>query len=321
MGSLPGRSPRTLMSADLPTTVDPASQSVPDAQVRRQSQVQLGTESWQIGRFRARPGTALFSSNAPPGHDAIVFPRRAVQIRREDGCSVLASPSKVLLHHAASSYRRTPVDPEGDECVWYWLDPELRDQITHDLGPTAHQIQEAAAHCPRRLFRAERQIWCYVSGRLWESGQGEPDWLLLEEAVLEVARGAIETATRDRARTTELDTSAARFNVDRADAYLAGHFHLAPTLDDIAAAARCSKFHLARLYRALRGRTLHAARTDLQLRAAYDLVLTTRRPMTEIASDLGFSSASHFSTRFLQAFGQSPTALRGRPGASPRQLP
>ena len=290
-----------------------------DAQSRRRSQVQLGTDSWQIGRFRARPGSALFSSEAPPGHDAIVFPRRAVQIRRPDGRMVLASPSKVILHRAASTYRRTPVDPEGDECVWYWIEPDLLEQIVHGLDRPSG-FEEAAAHCPNELFLAERAIWAYVAGGEWQSQDGEPDWLMLEEAILEVARAALATATQARWRDTNpLENSAARFNVDRADAYLAGHFHLAPSLDDIAMAARCSKFHLSRLYRALRGRTLHAARTDLQLRAAYDLVLTTDRPMTEIALDLGFSSASHFSTRFLRTFGRAPSALRTQSGSSLRQ--
>lgn len=299
-------------------TPNQSMQSVPDAQARRRSQIQLGTESWQIGRFRARPGTALFSSQAPPGHDAIVFPRRAVQLHREDGSTVLANPSKILLHHSGSTYRRTAVDPEGDECVWYWLDPEICSQLRHDLGNPAAP-REAAAHCPRALFRTERALWTYVTQRPWEVDHGEPDWLLLEEAVLEVARGALEVANASRAPATDLDTSAARFNVDRADAYLAAHFHRAPSLDDIATAARCSKFHLARLYRAHRGRTLHAARTELQLRAAYDLVVSSRRSMTEIAFDVGFSSASHFSTRFLDAFGLPPTTLRRRAGSAPRR--
>lgn len=302
------------------------SAELPDAQTRRRSQVQLGTESWQIGRFHARPGSALFASEAPPGHDAIVFPRRAVQLCRGDGRTVLADPSRVLLHHADSTYRRTAVDPEGDECAWYWLDPEIRSQLTHGLSRRAPE--EAAAHCPRSLFRDERTIWAYVTHRPWEAEGGEPDWLMLEEAVLEVARAALELAVGSHGSraageraTGHLETSAARFNVDRADAYLAGHFHLAPSLDEIAAAARCSKFHLARLYRAHRGRTLHAARTELQLRAAYDLVVTTRQPMTEIALDLGFSSASHFSTRFLGAFGQTPSGLRRRSAARPQRRP
>lgn len=232
---------------------------------------------------------------------------------------MLASPSKVILHGASSAYRRAPIDPEGDECVWYWLAPEVRDEIAHALPARSRRgLSEAEARCPGPLFAAERALWAYVKNRPWEP-DGEPDWLMVEEAVLTVARDALRATSRARGSSVEQAASLSRFNVERADAYLAAHFHRGPTLDDIAAAARCSKFHLARLYRLHRGRTLHAARTELQLRAAYDLVTTTERPMTDIALDVGFSSPSHFSTRFQRAFGRTPSTVRRRSGTSPRR--
>ena len=51
------------------------------------------------------------------------------------------------------------------------------------------------------------------------------------------------------------------------------------------------------------------ART-LRLRRAYDLLVDTRQPISEVALDTGFADGSHFSRRFRDAFGKSPSEVR-----------
>jgi AraC-like DNA-binding protein len=65
------------------------------------------------------------------------------------------------------------------------------------------------------------------------------------------------------------------------------------------------------------------ART-LRLRRAYDLLVDTRQPISEVALDTGFADGSHFSRRFRDAFGKSPSEARreaARPARGPESHP
>jgi AraC family transcriptional regulator len=96
-------------------------------------------------------------------------------------------------------------------------------------------------------------------------------------------------------------------------------------------------FHLARVFKARTGFSLHAYRTQLRLRAALERVAprhgagpalrlrsgqAPRRgsghggrdvDLIDIALDLGFSSHSHFTEAFRRNFGTTPSAVRNRP--------
>jgi AraC-like DNA-binding protein len=50
--------------------------------------------------------------------------------------------------------------------------------------------------------------------------------------------------------------------------------------------------------------------TKVKVGRACELLATTRRPIAEIAVEVGFSSQSHFSTRFRQIVGTTPLAYR-----------
>ncbi|HUJ01718.1 MAG TPA: GlxA family transcriptional regulator [Usitatibacter sp.] len=78
----------------------------------------------------------------------------------------------------------------------------------------------------------------------------------------------------------------------------------------IARELHVSARHLERLFRAELGvRPSEFART-LRLRKAYDLLVDTRKPISEIALDSGFADGSHFSRRFRDAYGRSPSQVR-----------
>jgi AraC family transcriptional regulator len=80
-------------------------------------------------------------------------------------------------------------------------------------------------------------------------------------------------------------------------------------LERVAKVAAFSPFHFHRIFRAMVGETLHdfVKRTRLE-RAAY-LMSHGKRPLTEIALDVGFNSSSEFSRSFKAHFGASPRAF------------
>ena len=69
-------------------------------------------------------------------------------------------------------------------------------------------------------------------------------------------------------------------------------------------------FHLARVFKARTGFSLHAYRNQLRLRAALERLAEPGVDLIDIALDLGFSSHSHFTETFRRSFGKTPSAVR-----------
>jgi AraC-like DNA-binding protein len=77
----------------------------------------------------------------------------------------------------------------------------------------------------------------------------------------------------------------------------------------VARAIGASPFHLARLFRAYTGFSLHGYRKRMRLLRALDHLAEARGRLADLALDLGFSSQSHFTDAFRQAFGVPPSRV------------
>ena len=82
------------------------------------------------------------------------------------------------------------------------------------------------------------------------------------------------------------------------------------TLADLAAQANLSEYHFARMFRQSAGLAPHQYVMQRRMDKAQQQVRYTTLPLTEIALNCGFSSASHFSNRFKAATGSTPSQLR-----------
>jgi AraC family transcriptional regulator len=92
--------------------------------------------------------------------------------------------------------------------------------------------------------------------------------------------------------------------------YLHAHFRQRLSLKEIAAAAGIHPVHLSRAFPSRHGLTLgeyvRALRVDYAARA----LMTTRRPIAEIAFDAGFASQAHLTRHFRIRMGVAPAAYR-----------
>jgi AraC family transcriptional regulator len=97
--------------------------------------------------------------------------------------------------------------------------------------------------------------------------------------------------------------------VDRAKLVLASDPARRWTLAEIAAEVRGSPVYLTQVFQQVEGLPLYRYQLRLRLARALDL-LAQYDDLTALGLALGFSSHSHFSAAFRQAYGRSPSEFK-----------
>jgi AraC-like DNA-binding protein len=92
--------------------------------------------------------------------------------------------------------------------------------------------------------------------------------------------------------------------------FMQQEFHKNPTLEDIARKAHLSPFHFHRRFTDLIGQTPKHFLLGNQIHEAKRALASRRRELAQIATDCGFAHQSHFTSRFKQATGLTPTRWR-----------
>jgi AraC-like DNA-binding protein len=100
--------------------------------------------------------------------------------------------------------------------------------------------------------------------------------------------------------------------LSRMEQYIAESYARPLTLDLIARAAGVSRQHLLKLCRVSQKPTPMDQLYLRRIEVASDLLLNTGFSIAEIAEQTGFLNQFHFSRRFKQRIGSSPSAWRGR---------
>lgn len=91
-----------------------------------------------------------------------------------------------------------------------------------------------------------------------------------------------------------------------------------PSVDALASEAGVHPVSLARAFRRVFGCSPSAYRRHRRVRAAADLLASTRQPAAEIAFETGFSDQSHMCREVRDELGLTPSQLRGLPDALAR---
>lgn len=267
----------------------------------------------RVGRWRCPADHPHFHDSGPITEPLFVFPREGVWIRHEGGEAFVADANTVTYYNRGQCYTRRRLSRRGDQCEWFAVSPEA---IVETLA--AHE--PAAIDRPHRPFRfthgpsdpdsylRQRTVFEHVSR------ERNADRLFVDEAVLSIlgdvtrlayAHQGVTAAARARQRRDADLVEAARDVIAR-------RFTENLSLSDIAREVGASVFHLARIFKARTGFTLHGYRNQLRLRAALARLGERGVDLIDIALDLGFSSHSHFTETFRRCFGKTPSAVRDR---------
>jgi AraC-like DNA-binding protein len=92
--------------------------------------------------------------------------------------------------------------------------------------------------------------------------------------------------------------------------FMHDEFGRSPTLDEIAAKSHLSPFHFHRRFTDLLGQTPKHFLLACQIHLAKQLLVERKKELAEIAKECGFAHQSHFTSRFKQATGLTPTRWR-----------
>ena len=179
-----------------------------------------------------------------------------------------------------------------------------------ELGPAVAAPGPVAVLCSLPTLVRERVL------RLAVARRSPPD--LVDEAArrLLAAVAADGAAGEARARAAEADPARAdtldrhRAAVRRARAHLAAGYRQALPIADVARSAYLSPFHLARVFRAVTGVTVHQYLTRLRLRAALHGFAEPGRLFDDLAASVGYSSQGHFTQVVRRELGMTPRDLR-----------
>ncbi|HUU32953.1 MAG TPA: AraC family transcriptional regulator [Vicinamibacterales bacterium] len=273
-----------------------------------------------VGRWRCPRDSRVFADSGPARGHLVVFPRTGVWIQHEGGERFVADPTVVTFYNAGQRYRRFPLSASGDRGEWYAVAPEAVAHVVRrhdpgavDRGPRVFPFSHGPSD--RASYVAQRAVYEHVCRH------EQPDPLYVEEAVLDVLDRVTAQAFGQTRRGADTGSAADRELADALLSVIARRYADRASLHDLAGEVGCSPFHLARAFKRVTGRTVHAHRTDLRMRAALDALADPACDLLTLALSLGYSSHSHFGEVFGRAFRQAPSALRRRLGGAASTAP
>jgi AraC family transcriptional regulator len=263
-----------------------------------------------VGRFRCSLAHPLFHDSGPIENFLVVFPRNAVEITHAGGTPIVSDPTSAMLYNRGQEYRRAPISADGDRCDWFAFQRE--DMAEAVAAASARSPASEGRPLPVAQGPVDADLYLQQRRLFEEAASATPDALRVEDGAMLVLQRTVRAALRfaGAAPERQLDRSR-RERVAAVQEAIATRFGDRLTLAAHARVAECSSFHLARIFRAQTGSTIHAHLTQLRLRAAMER-LEPRTDLAGLSFDLGFSSHSHFTSAFRRAFGATPSAVRDR---------
>ncbi len=202
----------------------------------------------------------------------------------------------VLVGHPGGEYMCTHDHVSGDECLSFFLSPEL----VEDIGDDAKIWQIGAAPPLPELMVLGELAQAAAEGKI-DIGLDEIGHVLANRFVEVVSGKAHKRAAataRDRRRAVETAL------------WIDAHSHREIDLEAAAKQAALSPFHFLRLFSATLGVTPHQYLLRSRLRHAARLLANDDVSVTDVAYDVGFGDLSNFVRTFHRAAGVSPMRFR-----------
>jgi AraC family transcriptional regulator len=231
----------------------------------------------------------------------LVFPYRGVYVRHLGHDQAVAEANQVLFFNATEGYRVSHPVAGGDASLTVVIN-ELQ---LRELASRAVLRESATLAFRQQRLRIDARTQVLVALLRHSLCQNIAEPLEAESLALTLAQRALGPRTTHAA-----GASIGRQRlVDRAKLVLASDPARRWTLAEIAAEVRGSPVYLTQVFKQVEGLPLYRYQLRLRLARALDL-LAQYDDLTALSLDLGFSSHSHFSAAFRDAYGRTPSEFR-----------
>jgi AraC-like DNA-binding protein len=231
----------------------------------------------------------------------VVFPYRGVYVYHVGPDDAVAEPNQVVLFNAMESYRVSHPVEGGDACLSITIGPEL----IGELAPR-HQLREGDPPAFRRLhLRIDPRAQVLVALLRHGLTRHAAEPLEAETLAFTLMRRALGERTSHVPR----GSFGRQKLVDRTKLVLTSDVARRWTLAEIAAEVGVSPVYLTQVFAQVEAVPLYRYHLRLRLARALDL-LGQYDNLTALSIDLGFSSHSHFTAAFRQAYGRTPAQFQ-----------
>lgn len=231
----------------------------------------------------------------------VVFPYRGVYVHHVGRAESVAEANQVIFINENEPYRVShPVDG-GDSA----LSIGVSEATLLEMAPREYLRPNERPAFNRSRLRVGADTQALTALLRHRLDRGAVEDLEAESLTLALLHSALSKGTSHAVPSRPGSQKLA----DRAKLVLAADLGRRWTLAEIASAVGGSPVYLTQVFQQREGMPLY--RYQLQLRLARALArLSGRVDLTDLALELGFSSHSHFSAAFKQAYGQTPSAFQ-----------
>lgn len=231
----------------------------------------------------------------------LVFPYRGVYLRHAGSDQAVADANHVLFFNADEGYQISHPLPGGDASLSLALpDPTLTELAPGDLlkpgGKPGFRRQS------RRIDARAQALVALLRHNLRRQSI---DPLEAEGLLLTLVSRSLGPRTSRAPGATQ----GIRRLADRVKLLLASDLSRRWTLAEIAGEVGGAPVYLTQVFRQVEGLPLYRYQLRLRLARALDLI-GQYDDLSALALDLGFSSHSHFTAAFRQAYGRTPSEFK-----------
>jgi AraC-like DNA-binding protein len=232
---------------------------------------------------------------------SLVFPYRGVFLRHVGSDDTVAEANQVLFFNRDEDYRISHPVEGGDAC----LSLAVHETALEELVPKIHRAERSPFAFNKQRLRIDARAQALVALLRHSLLSGTAETLEAETLAMTLVRRAVGERTA-RAATASIGRQKL---VDRAKLILSSDLARRWTLAEIAREAGVSPVYLTQVFQQVEGTPLYRYHLRLRLAKALDL-LGSYADLTGLGLDLGFSSHSHFSSSFRQAYGRTPAEFQ-----------
>lgn len=251
-------------------------------------------------------------------HSAIefIYIKRGIFDVMANNKTVSVLPGDLVLFHAHTIHALLP---KSDDAIYYVLKMSSsflfsmlhKNSIPHVLPFLKNQGDDLFYFPGDALPSEIRRVW---ETMIREYDENDPTCFAMErllacEFLLMLSRLLEENRRSGKPSAPELSDRTVQLITDNVN-YINGHFHLPLTASECAARTHLSYGHYAKLFRSVMGKSFKEYLTSLRMTKAYNMLLSSDLPVSEIALACGYENFSYFIAEFKKVYHLTPSQLR-----------